>query len=122
MEAAELLTLLRLASEGGPAARAASSETISRCPLRRFFGFRTGVLNATLRPGSRIRYVGCPLASRSHWWDGYSYGEFRLGCSKNLESIFRQVNLTEPPQSYVGLIRQSRPVANPMRRETSGAV
>ena len=52
---------------------------------RRLPGRRTALIvcQATLRRSGRIRFVGWPLASSSQCRDGYSYGEFRIGCSKN---------------------------------------
>ena len=64
-----------------PSACAAASKRIVSCWMPFcFFGFGTGVMNATLRRSRRTLFVGCPLASSSQWRDGYSYGEFRIGC------------------------------------------
>ena len=39
---------------------------------------------------SSTTFVGWPAASRSKWRDGYSYGEFRIGRSKNLKSMLAE--------------------------------
>ena len=41
-------------------------------------------MNGTLRRSGRSRFVGWPAASSSQRRDGYSYGEFRIGCSKKV--------------------------------------
>ena len=49
----------------------------------RFFGFGIGVMNSARRRRS-IRFpVGWPDSSSSQCWRGYSYGELRIGRSKN---------------------------------------
>ena len=90
-----------------PSVRAASSKTISRCPPRRFFGLGIGVTNATLRRSGRILSVGWPLPSSSQWRDGYSYGEFRIGRSKNPGFILRQGGPPVGPRAVPG--RAARP-------------
>ena len=64
-----------------------------------FFGFGIRVMTATLRRSSQILFVGWPLRSSSQWRHGYSYGEFRIGCSKNVGSILRQAKIlvAHPP-------------------------
>ena len=67
-----------------PSAYAAASKRIFSCWMPFcFFGLGIGVMKTTLRRSGRILFVGWPLASSSQWRDGYSYGEFRIGCSKN---------------------------------------
>ncbi len=54
------------------------------CRLR---GFGTGVISADRRrPWSGGLFVGCPSLSRSWWRLGISYGELRIGCSKNVSA------------------------------------
>jgi hypothetical protein len=68
---------------------APSSKTSRSWALLRFcfFGFGIGVMNFATRRVSMICPVGWPSASSSQWRDGYSYGELRIGRSKNALSI-----------------------------------
>ncbi len=71
-----------------------SSKTNSCCLgaslFLRFLGFGIGVINFALRRFSIIRCVGWPWSSSSQCRAGYSYGELRMGCSKNWLSIIAQ--------------------------------
>ena len=58
-------------------------------------------MNATLRRSSRILFVGWPLASSFQWREGYAYSEFRIGCSKKMGSILRQVDLLNAPSPAI---------------------
>src|ERR1019366_7398875 len=61
-----------------------SSNTNPDCAAAlRFFGFGIGVMNFALRRCSMVFCVGCPTSSSSQCLRGHSYGEFRMGCSKN---------------------------------------
>src|SRR5262249_35127989 len=48
-----------------------------------FLGFGIGVTNLALRRLSTTSWVGCPVSSSSQCRVGYSYGELRIGRSKN---------------------------------------
>src|SRR6202035_1150661 len=52
-----------------------------------FFGLGIGVVNLAPRLVSMIFCVGCPASSSSQCRRGYSYGEFRIGWSKNGSDI-----------------------------------
>jgi hypothetical protein len=53
------------------------------CDSFRFFGFGIGVMNSALRREWMTCCVGWPCASSSQCWLGFSYGELRMGRSKN---------------------------------------
>src|SRR5436309_13265445 len=79
-----------------------SLKTSSRCPLffprRRFLGLGTGVTNADFRRAPKMLFVGWPSASNSQCWEGYSYGELRIGRSK-------KSGVTYEPEAYQKFFR-----------------
>src|SRR5260370_4893350 len=67
----------------------------------RFLGLGIGVMNLALRRWSMTFCVGCPVSSSSQCFLGYSYGEFRIGWSKNGSAIEHPMGRRVAAKRYV---------------------